>query len=231
MATKHPSNQPRWIEYVPLDQLPDHPDNPRHHDIAELRASIRRFGFTNPPMIDGRTGLLAEGHGRKQAALDMRADGEPAPPGVTTDAKGGWLVPVVVGWSSVSDAQAKAYLLAGNQAGGYDTQLLADLLADLANTDGLAGTGFDTDDLDQMLVELGAGELPEQDTDADHADTPDRGDPDTPRTKQGMHEVGLAFQDSDYHLYAAAIAQLRERWEIDASPLIVLRALREALDR
>lgn len=143
---------PRWLEYVPVDDLPDHPDNPRDHDEATLRASVLRFGFTDPPMIDGRTGLMAEGHGRKKVTLALRDEGEPPPEGVVVADDGAWLVPVVHGWRSSSDDEARAYLLAGNIGGGW-TDDLPDLLAALnATDDGLLGTGFTTDDLDPDLT-------------------------------------------------------------------------------
>lgn len=225
---KHPASDPRWIEYAPLDGLPDHPDNPRHHDQDELRASIERFGFTGAFLIDGRTGLLAEGHGRKKALQAIRDDptGTP-PPGVRVE-EDGWHVPIVRGWASAGDFEAKAYLLASNQGGGWYDQQLADLLTELAEHDALAGTQFDVDRLEQLLAELGTGELPAQDTDAAHADTPERGDPDTPRTSQGMHEVGLMFQGPAHAEFLALIAALKVRWEMDLTPLVVLRALKLA---
>jgi hypothetical protein len=225
---------PRRLEYVPVDDLPDHPRNPRDHRMADLRASVLRFGFTSPPMVDGRTGLLAEGHGRKKATIELR-DHPPSPlpkvwppEGVVVE-DGTWYVPVVHGWASTDDTEAEAYLLAGNQGGGWHNDVLAELLGELAIADALAGTQFTADDLDDLLAELGAGELPEQDTDAAHADLPERGDPAAPRAVQGLHEVGLMFQDEAHRTFLAAIAQLRQRWQLDSTPAIVLRALGEAL--
>jgi hypothetical protein len=163
MATSH-AHTPRWIEYHPVDSLPDHPDNPRVHDLDDLMASVRRFGFTTPMVLDGRTGLLAEGHGRKKATIALRDAGRPAdlpdgapwpPQGIHVDEDGAWRVPVVQGWASVDDTEARAALLGTNLPGTWDDAVLAKLLGDLAATEsGLTGTGFDDDDLARLLAEV-----------------------------------------------------------------------------
>jgi len=201
-------------------------------------ASVRRFGFTTPMVLDGRTGLLAEGHGRKKATIALRdagkpddlPDGAPWPPlGVVVGDDGNWHVPVVHGWASTDDTEARAALLGTNLPGTWDDAMLAQLLGDLAATDSLYATGFVADDLDDVLARLGAGELPEQPTDADHASHHDRADPAPPRSVQGLHEVGLMFQEAAHREYTASVAVLRARWGIDATPLVVLRALRDAV--
>lgn len=165
---------PRRLVYVPVDDLPDHPRNPRDHDLEELRASVLRFGFTTPPMIDERTGLLAEGHGRKKALIKLRDEnpggppkdlpaGRPWPPeGVVirrTSRGPVWHVPVVRGWASADDTEAEAYLLAGNQGGGWQRDALAAVLRDLIAADGgLTGTGFDQAAYDLAISEASLSE-------------------------------------------------------------------------
>lgn len=178
---------PRRLEYVPVDDLPDHPRNPRDHDLAELIASVRRFGFTSPPMIDGRTGLLAEGHGRKRATIALQEAGEQPPEGIVVE-DGRWYVPVVSGWSSADDSEADAYLLAGNQGGGWHTDPLATLLAELAESDqGLTGTGFDQAAADLVFAELAINQ-----PDADGQD------PDT--EWDGMPEFGNTDRSSKFRI-------------------------------
>jgi hypothetical protein len=226
-----PDVPPRRLEYVPVEDLPDHPENPSDHDEAELRASLLRFGFTTPPMLCERTGLLAEGHGRKKVTLALWAEGADPPPGVLVDGHQ-WLVPVVRGWSSANDDELRAYLLASNYRGGWRNDALADLLVQLAANDGgLVGTGYSADGLDDLLAELGAGELPDQGTDAAHAPLTARGEPADPREVQGLHEVGLMFQASHHAEYLQLVAELRRRegWN-EPTPLLVLRALRLAAE-
>jgi hypothetical protein len=61
------------IEILPLDQLRPWTRNARthsHKQIRQIAESIRRFGFTNPVLIDGENRILA-GHGRVEAAREL----------------------------------------------------------------------------------------------------------------------------------------------------------------
>jgi 3',5'-cyclic AMP phosphodiesterase CpdA len=85
----------------------------------------------------------------------MAAAGESPPEGVLVDDDGTWLPPIVRGWSSRSDADAEAYLIANNRTterGGWEERMLAEVLADVrdADPDLLAATGFTPDDLTRL---------------------------------------------------------------------------------
>jgi len=145
----------RTLEYLPIDKLVEADRNPKRHDQATLGASITRFGYIEPIVLDERTGKLVAGHGRLAQLRQRRTAGEAPPEGVEVDADGNWLAPVVRGWGSRDDAEAEAYLLASNRTtelGGWDPDLLADALE--AATD-LTGIGWDDDDLRQLLAETG----------------------------------------------------------------------------
>jgi hypothetical protein len=61
------------IETLPIDQLRSRPRNVRTHSrkqIRQIAESIRRFGFTNPMLIDGENRIVA-GHGRVEAAREQ----------------------------------------------------------------------------------------------------------------------------------------------------------------
>jgi ParB-like chromosome segregation protein Spo0J len=63
----------RILETLPLDQLTPWPRNARTHSrkqIRQIAESIRRFGFTNPVLIDGENRILA-GNGRVEAAREL----------------------------------------------------------------------------------------------------------------------------------------------------------------
>ncbi len=58
------------VEYRAPDSLILYKRNPRSHSeeqIAQIAASIKEFGFTNPILLDGENGVIA-GHGRLAAA-------------------------------------------------------------------------------------------------------------------------------------------------------------------
>lgn len=157
---------PRRTEYIPLDHLTPDSSNPKAHDLEIIDASVGRFGMIDQIVRDDRTGKIISGHGRHMALVSMRNRGETPPEGVRVDASGHWLVPVVVGWASRTDAEARAALVALNQTtilGGWVDDSLLDLLDGLVadGEHGLDGVGFDEDSIDALrerLIESSAGE-------------------------------------------------------------------------
>jgi ParB-like chromosome segregation protein Spo0J len=61
------------IAWRPLGDLTPYVRNPRTHSnaqVAQIAASIREFGWTNPVLVDGESGIIA-GHGRVMAARKL----------------------------------------------------------------------------------------------------------------------------------------------------------------
>jgi hypothetical protein len=140
----------RRTDYLPLDSLREDPANPKEHDTLLMNASVGRFGFIEPMVLDERTGYLISGHGRRGTLIRIRDGGEAPPEGVELDEDGSWLVPVVRGWASNSDTEALAALAALNrigERGGWDDADLLTLLDEIAQAeDGLVGVGFSESD-------------------------------------------------------------------------------------
>ena len=62
------------LEHLPLDRLRPWPRNARTHSpkqVRQIAASIRRFGFTSPVLIDGENRILA-GHSEVDRAQAVR---------------------------------------------------------------------------------------------------------------------------------------------------------------
>lgn len=149
----------RGIEHVPLSELKPDPRNPKQHSVSEITDSIGRFGVVDPIVRDDRTGFIISGHGRTKTLRAMKERGETPPSGVLEGEGGEWLVPVAVGWSSRSDSEASAALIAMNRTtelGGWvDDELLA-LLSDLEELEGgLLGVGYGGDDISALRSKLG----------------------------------------------------------------------------
>lgn len=130
---------------VPIDDLVPYANNARVHSnaqIAQIRASLREFGFVAPVLIDFDNNIIA-GHGRVEAA---RAEGLNEVPCVLV--------------SSLTEAQRKAYVLADNrlsETGAWDPQLLK------LEIEGLKALEFDTsvigfDAAAVKALEFGPGE-------------------------------------------------------------------------
>lgn len=139
------------VDRAPADLRP-WPGNPRIHStkqLAKLKASIQRFGFTIPVLTD-ETGVVLAGHGRVQAAAEL---GLPAIP-----------TRVLAG---LTEAQKRAYVLADNKIGelsAWDDKLLKAEMDLLIRADfEVETTGFSTAEIDLMFE--GAAEPASSDPD------------------------------------------------------------------
>jgi hypothetical protein len=162
------TDQPRRLEYMPLDDLlaARDPHNVKAHDDAGISESIEMFGFTTPPEIDERTGRLVAGHGRVDQLAHWREHGDVAhpPEGIIITDDGDWLIPAVRGWASANDLEARAYMVTNNrltEAGGWDYQRLADQLTTFNESPMGLPPGFTADDYQRLLADLDGGLPPD----------------------------------------------------------------------
>ena len=141
-----PAGSPR-IEWLPIGVLRPNPRNARTHSrkqIGQIAASIRKFGFLNPVLVDDANMVLA-GHGRLDAA---RLDGLDQVP--------------VVRFGHLTAVQKRAYLIADNkiaEQAGWDRELLAVELGELvdllpAEAMDVSLTGFEVAEIDLLLADM-----------------------------------------------------------------------------
>jgi len=151
------------IENLPVGKLRFWPRNARTHSrkqIRQIAESIRRFGFTNPVLIDGENRLLA-GHGRVEAARELGMDTIPC-----------------LRIDHMSPAEKRAYVLADNKLAlnaGWDEELLALELKELMEADiafDISVTGFSIAEIDGLVDGLAPEE--EGDPADDRLPDPDR---------------------------------------------------------
>jgi hypothetical protein len=237
----------RRIEYMRLSEVQSAPRNPKTHAGDEIRQSLTKFGIADLPVVDDRSGRLVSGHGRlEQLSALHRARPDRPPRGVRTDPQSGeWLVPVVRGWSSDSDAEAEAYLLTANQTtilGGWDDAELAAIVRDLADLDAelLAVTALGEDRIEDLLasledeVEIVHDDIPA--TQAGYAETPDEearreeriaGYEPRAGAQTGFTEMILVYTNEDREEAGRLIAAARDVLGADMRAAeVVLRALR-----
>lgn len=204
------------LEYVALSEVLAWPGNPKAHDLADIRASVREFGFNDPVALDENTGRLVEGHGRTTALREMRDQGETPPANITTSETGEWLVPVIRGLRFRDEHQAAAYLLRHNrtaEAGGWNPADLAAFLQELEGTDAFDTTGFDKNDLAALLADV------EQGTTSANVN---RGKQNTPDDKRNTQPALLTTHATDANTPAPDIdhaEQLREKWNTQTGQL------------
>lgn len=155
---------PRRLEYMPLADLLErrHPGNVKAHADDVIDASLARFGYVEPIVLDERTGRLVSGHGRVEqlTARHSGADGgliADPPEGLVVMTDGTWLVPVVRGWASVDDAEAEAAMITLNRSGeigGWKLPELAAQLTELAQSPAGLPPGYTAQDYDAILADL-----------------------------------------------------------------------------
>lgn len=142
------------IETLPLESLIPYARNSRTHSesqVAQIAASIREFGFTNPVLIDASGSIIA-GHGRVLAARKLQLTEVPC-----------------LRLSHLTDTQRRAYVIADNKLAlnaGWDDEMLRIELAELGELGfDLDLTGFSLDEIEALMPE----EIPPGLTDEDAA--------------------------------------------------------------
>ena len=130
------------VRWQSVTDLTPYARNSRTHSdeqVAQVAASIKEFGWTNPILIDENNGIIA-GHGRLQAAQRLGESN----------------VPTIV-LTGLTDAQKRAYVIADNKLAlnaGWDNDMLAVEIADLIEEGfDLDLTGFDGDEIDKLLAD------------------------------------------------------------------------------
>ena len=145
------------IVYQPVGSLKPRPANPRTHStkqIQQIAASLDRFGFTNPALVDEANGIVA-GHGRVAAAKLIGLTALPT-----------------VRLAEMSEAEIRAYVIADNRLAenaGWDRELLGIELQYLSELDvdfDVTITGFELPEIDVLIAELS----PQEDDEPDPAD-------------------------------------------------------------
>jgi len=128
------------IKTVAVDKLIPYVRNSRTHSdaqIAQIAASIKEFGWTNPILVDAENGIIA-GHGRLMAARKL-----------------GYKEVPVIELKDMTETQKRAYVIADNQLAlnaGWDFSLLSLEVADLKDNDfDLDLLGFDPKELEKLL--------------------------------------------------------------------------------
>ena len=133
-------NQASQIEHIKTGDLIPYARNSRTHSemqVAQVAASIKEFGFTNPVLID-KDNVLIAGHGRVMAAQKLGLEQVPC-----------------IRLCYLTEAQKKAYVIADNKLAlnaGWDDEMLALELSELQDLDfDLDLTGFDADELNELF--------------------------------------------------------------------------------
>jgi len=127
---------------VSVSSLIPYARNSRTHSdaqVGQIAASIKEFGFLNPIIVDGESGIIA-GHGRVLAAQKLGMADVP-----------------VIDASHLTDVQRRAYVIADNKLAlnaDWDSEMLRVELDELGK-DGfdIELTGFSLDEVATLLID------------------------------------------------------------------------------
>lgn len=179
------------ITYVTGDTIQPHPQNPREGDVGAISQSIEHNGVYRPVIVQKSTGYILAGNHTYKA---MQALGINRIPTVQIDC---------------DDQQAKRIMLADNRTadlGTYDDTILLDLLQEV---DILEGTGYDGDNIDDLIKITENAALSLEDLEAQYGEFSD--------------------QDLTRNIIIPAPPQLQDQWRAHAdkhkTPAQALQAL------
>ncbi|MCA9260205.1 MAG: ParB N-terminal domain-containing protein, partial [Planctomycetales bacterium] len=130
------------IELRPVDALTPNPHNARTHSAKQVRQiakSIEEFGFVSPILVD-EDGIIIAGHGRQQAAIDLKMAVVPA-----------------IQIDGLTAVQKRKLMLADNRISmnaGWDRARLALELKELTiEGEDITITGFEAAEIDQIILD------------------------------------------------------------------------------
>jgi hypothetical protein len=138
-----------WVE---IDDIQQHPLNPRVGYLPAIKDSIARNGWHGAVVVQKSTNLILAGNHRWLAAKELG------------------LKRVLVHYVDVDDATARRVLLADNRTSdvaGYDDRSLQEVLTMIIAEspdepeEALKGTGYSHDDAEQLAIGLAGGEQQE----------------------------------------------------------------------
>lgn len=133
------------IEYRAVDDLIEYARNSRTHSeeqIAQIVRSIKRYGWTNPVLIDEQ-GTIIAGHGRVMAARRLEIEEVP-----TITLRG------------LNEQQRREYVIADNRIplnAGWNEAMLSQEIRELAEQAGadLMALGFSSKELNKLCADEG----------------------------------------------------------------------------
>jgi len=175
------------VENVKIELLKSHPQNPRVGDVKAIAESIKTNGWWGTVVAQKTTNHVLAGNHRVLAAksLDIKE------------------IPVY--WLDVDDDQALKILLADNKTsdlGGYNDKQLLNLLTNVFEGGELGGTGWDSEDLNNLTKMY--NDLPDINTD--------------PVTLQLNYSV-LVICDDDQHQRETLETLTNQGFQVSASML------------
>ena len=193
------------VERTKLTNLKTHPTNARHGDVGMIVESLETHGQFRPLVVQKNTGHVLAGNHTLAAMRVLNWE------------------EADVTYVDVDEDQALRILLIDNRANDlatYDEQTLLQLLQKLAPVS-LDGTGYDGDDLDDLLFKLEGNDgfmvealsAPERFASYEAA---------------GIRSIILHYPDGEYNELFEKLKVVRERANVESNSELFAKFVREA---
>lgn len=193
---------------VLLSSLRRWPGNPRVGDVGGIKESLERYGQVRPlVVIEG--GLIVAGNHTFEAMQELE-----------------WArcaVTVV----NLTEQEAERYALLDNRLqdkASYNDEALIKILESIGD---LAGTGYDQDDLEDLLSAI--GDVPETATqrfEGDYAEPPEDTEARWADRNEGQRrEVVFLLLESDFEHFRTLVEDLQRVWEQDTKAQTIYEAV------
>jgi ParB-like chromosome segregation protein Spo0J len=201
---------------VPVDVPVLHPQNYRQGDVEVIKASLQRFGQMRPIVVQKSTAHVVAGNHTLKAAVEL-----------------GWTEIACVA-VDLSNEEAEAYLVADNRASDKatnDDAALVSILERLMLAGKLEGTGYNPDDVDDMMSALDALPTVEPETEAQTAVTDEQlAERFANRSQVALRQFVVMYPQDVAGEFEQHVRRLERAWGMSQTRDVVLEALKRAND-
>ena len=193
---------------VDTKELSVYPDNSRQGDIGAISVSLEEHGQYKPIIVNKRNNQILAGNHTYLAAVQLN-----------------WKK-IACTYVDVDDEEAKRIVLVDNKTtdlASYDYNSLVESLEELANTEkGLAGTGFELDDLDELTEMVNQERLKLESTEvfSDYINSLNANEPEYLGSNESgelYYKLNYAVSKEQREIIMKAINNAKELFETDNS--------------
>jgi ParB-like chromosome segregation protein Spo0J len=207
-------------ELVSVDDLQEHPNNPRRGDVEAVVTSIVRNGWHGVVLVQRSTGYVLAGNTRLRAARQLGLEKVP------------------VEWKDCTDEEALNDLLSDNRAydlGYFDEDALAGMLTE-ADPDALASMLFSADDIAGLVLPLDVPPEPLPDVENGEDDGQARITRSAQEASDSYLEaqtrsIVLPYTLPDYIAVTDHLRQLRQAYGLATSAEVIAKVVAEVAER
>lgn len=199
---------------VPVAGVLPHPENYRRGDVEAIAESLQRFGQVRPLVVQASTRTIVAGNHTYAAAIRL-----------------GW-THVAAAFVDLSDEEARAYLVADNRLSDKaenDDAALAKILDDLDEQGKLSGTGFDHENVGELLRSLAKIPDPIPPADPDEPPAADRVDRKAGAGPMPHREFVLVLTTEQADRFERDLKRLSKHYDTTGTAPTVLAAIAVAV--